>query len=307
MKLTNLINNPLILFTGVIFLSACGGGSSSSSSSSSTTDTPSSPTIAAFTSWSVTTADVPVSMTVGSSSAIDLAGNITQSHSSGSATYTRDANNTFTLISPTASSGNSAVFSAALGDTLQSSFFSANTTALNKSQTTIGLFANPFTYSFEYQTYGTWGPYGKTAASSFALSDGSASSGSAIPAKGSLAYSGGATGYFVDPNKFSYITNSNVLVISTFDNRTLNLTTSNTVIQGGPTGNINNNTDLEMVGVLTYVAGTNNFTGTITTTSGMTGTMNGKFYGPSLNEVGGTYAVYGAGIGTMVGSFGGKR
>ena len=302
MKLTNLINNPLILFTGVIFLSACGGGSSSSSSSSSTTDTPSSPTIAAFTSWSVTTADVPVSMTVGSSSAIDLAGNITQSDSSGSATYTRDANNTFTLISPTASSGNSAVFSAALGDTLQSSFFSANTTALNKSQTTIGLFANPFTYSFEYQTYGTWGPYGKTAASSFALSDGSASSGSAIPAKGSLAYSGGATGYFVDPNKFSYITNSNVLVISTFDNRTLNLTTSNTVIQGGPTG-----TDLEMVGVLTYVAGTNNFTGTITTTSGMTGTMNGKFYGPSLNEVGGTYAVYGAGIGTMVGSFGGKR
>jgi hypothetical protein len=35
--------------------------------------------------------------------------------------------------------------------------------------------------------------------------------------------------------------------------------------------------------------------------------MNGKFYGPGLNEVGGTYAVYAAGIGTMVGSFGGKR
>ena len=45
----------------------------------------------------------------------------------------------------------------------------------------------------------------------------------------------------------------------------------------------------------------------MTTTSGMTGKINGKFYGPGLNEIGGTYAVYGAGLGTIVGSFGGKR
>jgi ribonucleoside-diphosphate reductase subunit M1 len=57
----------------------------------------------------------------------------------------------------------------------------------------------------------------------------------------------------------------------------------------------------------TYIAGTNNFIGTVTTTSGMTGKINGKFYGPGVNEIGGTYAVYGAGIGTLVGSFGGKR
>ena len=58
---------------------------------------------------------------------------------------------------------------------------------------------------------------------------------------------------------------------------------------------------------MTYIAGTNNFTGTVTTTSGMTGKVNGKFYGPGVNEIGGTYALYGAGIGTMVGSFGGTR
>ena len=296
----------IILAVLPITLFACGGGSSSSSPTS-TPSTPSSPTIAAFTSWSVTTADVPVAMTGGSSSSVDLAGNISQSDSSGTATYTRDVNNNFTLISPTASSGNSAIFSAALGDTLQSSFSSANTTTLNKSQTTIGLFANPFTYSFDYQTYGIWGSYGNATGNSFAISAGSVSLGTVIPAIGSLNYNGGSTGYFVDNNKFSYITNANMIVTSTFDDRTLNLTTSNTVISGSPNGNVNTNTNLDLIGVLTYVVADNNFTGTVTTTSGMTGKINGKFYGPGLNEIGGTYAVYGAGLGTMVGSFGGKR
>ena len=275
-----ILSVAFIVSLGAIALVACGGGSSSTTTT--TADTPVTPAVASFTSWSATTANIPVAMTNGSSSSIDLLGSISQADSNGSA-------------------------SAALGDTLQSSFSSANTTTLNKSQTTIGLFANPFTYSFDYQTYGTWGPYGNATGSSFALSDGTSSAASVIPATGSLTYTGGSTGYYVDPNKFSYITNANMVFISTFDNRTLNFSTSNTVIQGGPNGNLNSNPALQLTGVLTYVAGTNNFTGTVTTTSGMTGTMNGKFYGPGLNEVGGTYAVYAAGIGTMVGSFGGKR
>jgi hypothetical protein len=246
-------------------------------------------------------------MTDGSSSTIDLLGNISQSDSSGSATFTRDANNSYTLISPTASIGNSAIFSAALGDTLQSSFTSANTTALNKAQTIVGLFANPSTFSFDYQTYGIWGSYGIATGNSFALSDGSASPTSAIPATGGLTFTGGSTGYFVDTNKFAYLTNATMVGTLSFNNRTIIFTTTNTVIQGAPNGNVNANTNLNMTGVITYIAGTNNFIGTVTTTSGMTGKINGKFYGPGVNEIGGTYAVYGVGIGTMVGSFGGKR
>ena len=301
-----LLNNYLILGMGSTLLVACGGGSSSTTTT--TTSTPSTPTtIESFTAWSATTANVPVAMTDGSSSTIDLLGNISQSDSSGSATFTRDANNSYTLISPTASVGNSAIFSAALGDTLQSSFTYADTTALNKAQTTVGLFANPSTFSFDYQTYGVWGSYGIATGDSFALSDGSASPTSAIPATGGLTFTGGSTGYFVDTNKFAYISNATMVANLSFNTRTFIFTTTNTVIQGAPNGNVNTNADLNMTGVMTYIAGTNNFIGTVTTTSGMTGKINGKFYGPGVNEIGGTYAVYGAGIGTLVGSFGGKR
>ena len=300
-----LLNNYLILGMGSTLLVACGGGSSSSTTTTSTPSTPT--TIELFTAWSATTANGPVAMTDGSSSTIDLLGNISQSDSNGSATFTRDANNNYTLISPTASAGNSAIFSAALGDTLQSSFTSANTTALNKAQTTVGLFANPSTFSFDYQTYGIWGSYGIATGNSFALSDGSASPTSAIPATGGLTFTGGSTGYFVDTNKFAYLTNATMVGTLSFNNRTIIFTTTNTVIQGAPNGNVNANTNLNMTGVITYIAGTNNFIGTVTTTSGMTGKINGKFYGPGVNEIGGTYAVYGAGIGSLVGSFGGKR
>jgi len=300
-----LLNNYLVLGMGSMLLVACGGGSSSSTTTTSTPSTPT--TIESFTAWSATTANVPVAMTDGSSSSIDLLGNISQSDSSGSATFTRDANNSYILISPTASAGNSAIFSADLGDTLQSSFSSANTTALNTTKTTIGLFANPSTYSFNYQTYGAWGSYGIATGSAFALSDGAASPPSAIPTTGGLTLTGGSTGYFVDTNKFSYLTNATMAANLSFNTRTILFTTTSTVIQGAPNGNVNTNDNLNMTGVITYISGTNNFIGTVTTTSGMTGKINGKFYGPGINEIGGTYAVYGSGIGTMVGSFGGKR
>jgi hypothetical protein len=141
-----------------IALVACGGGDSSSSST--TSSTPSTPAVASFTSWAATTPNVPVAMTGGFSSSVDLVGNITQSESSGSATFTRDASNNFTLISATASTNNNAVFSDALGDTLQSTFDGAATTTLNKAQTTIGTFTNPTITLFSIKPMGLGGRMG---------------------------------------------------------------------------------------------------------------------------------------------------
>jgi len=294
----------LLILISSIFLISCGGSGGSSSTTSSTS---SAPRVPAFTSWAATTANLPVAMTGGFSSSVDLVGNITQSVSSGSGIFTRDASNNFTLISVSASADNSTVASAELGDTFQSTFDGAITTTLNKPQTTIGAFLNPTYYGFNYQTYGAWGPYGNAIGSSFALSDGSASPLSAIPIVGGIAFVGGSAGYFVDVSKFSYVTNATMTVILSYDLQTLTFTTSNSAILGAPSANALSFANLDLTGTLTYVTGTNYFTGTVASSNGMSGKINGEFYGPGINELGGTFALYGAGVGTMVGSFGGKR
>ena len=291
-----------------IALVACGGGSSSSSTAT-TSSTPSTPvTIESFTSWSATTANVPVAMTGGFSSSVDLVGKISQSVSSGAGTFTRDASNSFTLISASASTDVTAVFSAALGDTLKSTFDGATTTTLDKAQATIGNFNNPSYYGFQYQTYGAWGPFGKATGASFALSDGSASPVSAIPSVGGLTFTGGSVGYFVDTNKFAYVTNASMVAVLSNDKQIMTFTTSNTGILGGPSGNALPFSDLDFTTDLYYVAGTNYYIGTIQTDNSNTSKINGQFYGPGINEFGGTYAIYDSG-GTeiMAGSFGGKR
>ncbi|HET7832182.1 MAG TPA: hypothetical protein VFK88_04380 [Gallionella sp.] len=72
-----------------------------------------------------------------------------------------------------------------------------------------------------------------------------------------------------------------------------------------------------MSGTLSYTAGSNTFTGTVTTANGMSGNATGRFYGPGIAtatankvagappEIGGTFAVMGT-AGTMQGAFGGK-
>jgi hypothetical protein len=124
---------------------------------------------------------------------------------------------------------------------------------------------------------------------------------------GAVTFTGGASGYYVDASKLGYVTNSVMVAAVTFNNRSVAFTTSNTSIAGGPGAPQISAPSLDMSGTLSYAAGTNAMTGTATTTNGMSGNMNGKFYGPALNEVGGTYAVTGSGIGSMVGGFGGKR
>jgi hypothetical protein len=295
-----MMRKSLTLMLPLAIAACAGGGSSSSSSSSSSAAT------TPFTSWSTTTVGVPVNLSGGPSSTLAVDGSSVQAAADGAATLTLNSSNNFSAISAS-NLGGSVSFSAANGDTLQSGFNSATTVALNKSQTIVGTFANPSTYGFEYQTYGAWGAYGNSTAPAYAVSVGSPSPVGAIPAVGALTFTGGSTGYYVDPSKFGYVTNANMVAVVTFDNRTVSFSTTNTSIAGGPGAPQISAPSLNMTGNLSYAAGTNAMTGTATTTNGMSGNMNGKFYGPALNEVGGTYAVTGSGIGSMVGGFGGKR
>ncbi len=293
------MKNLAILVLPITLIACAGGSSSSSTSSSSAATTP-------FTSWSTTTVGTPVSFSAGPSSTLAVDGTSVQGASDAAANLTLNSSNNFSAISASNSTG-SVSFSTANGDTLQSGFNGSSTIALNKSQTTVGAFANPSAYGFEYQTFGAWGAYGNATSPAYAVSVGSPSPASAIPAVGSLTFTGGSTGYYVDPSKFGYVTNAAMVAVVTFDNRTVAFTTTNTSIAGGPGAPQISAPSLNMTGNLSYAAGTNAMTGTATTTNGMSGNMNGKFYGPGLNEIGGTYAVTGSGAGSMVGGFGGKR
>lgn len=293
------MKNLAILALPIALVACAGGSSSSSSTSSSAATTP-------FTSWSNTTVGTPVSLSGGPSSTLALDGTSVQGASDGAATLTLNSSNNFSAIS--ASNAVSSVsFSTANGDTLQAGFDGNATVALSKAQTTVGAFANPAAYGFEYQTYGAWGAYGNATTPAYAISVGNASPASAIPLTGALTFTGGATGYYVDASKFGYVTNANMVAAVTFDNRSVAFTTTNTSIAGGPGAPQISAPSLNMTGTLSYAPGSNAMSGTATTANGMSGNMNGKFYGPALNEVGGTYAVTGSGVGSMVGGFGGKR
>ena len=293
------MKNLAILVLPITLVACAGGSSSSGSTSSSAATTP-------FTIWSNTTVGTPVSLSSGPSSTLALDGTSVQSAADGAATLTLNSSNNFSAISAS-NSANSASFSAANGDTLQAGFDGNSTVALNKSQTAVGAFANPAAYGFEYQTYGAWGAYGNASTPAYAISVGNASPASAIPLTGALTFTGGATGYYVDASKFGYVTNANMVAAVTFDNRSIIFTTTNTSIAGGPGAPQISAPSLNMTGTLSYAAGSNAISGTATTANGMSGNMNGKFYGPAINEVGGTYAVTGSGVGSMVGGFGGKR
>jgi len=282
-----------------ILISACAGGGSSSSSGSASTN--------AFTSWSATiSANTPASFTGGSTSGMALDGSSVQTDSDGIATLALGGNGIFSSISASTPTS-SASFSATNGDTLQSGFFQTSTIALNKTETTIGVFTNPTYYGFEYQTYGAWGAYGNATSGGSAISVGSASPVTGIPATGSYTFTGGASGYYTDANKLAYVTNANMTATASFDARTVSFATNGTYVSGSPSGSAISSPDLNLSGTLAIASGANKVSGTVTTVSGMSGNANGKFYGPTANEVGGTYAVSGSGLGTFVGGFGGKR
>jgi hypothetical protein len=80
--------------------------------------------------------------------------------------------------------------------------------------------------------------------------------------------------------------------------------TSNLSVAPSPNSNLN------LSGTLSYLAGSNQFSGTVNTTS-MSGIATGKFYGPSAQEIGGTFSVsngtVGSGGSAYIGGFGGKR
>ncbi|MHA6346427.1 transferrin-binding protein-like solute binding protein [Roseivivax sp. CAU 1761] len=173
---------------------------------------------------------------------------------------------------------------------------------LSQDERTGALLADPRGTGFEYQSFGVWdvsqGMVGHGAAGSFGVR----TSANALPAAGTASYHGSSVGQVVTEGEI-YLTDSRVAVTTDFE--TVAMTSSDTSIVDMSTGNATTaarpDLDFTASGTLTGSGFTSNID-----TAGIEGSVNGQFYGPGAEEVGGTFAAK-AGQSTYLGAFGAAK
>ena len=166
--------------------------------------------------------------------------------------------------------------------------------------------------AWNYQTFGYWLQNSSLGANvAGAISIGNPTPVGGIPVSGTATYIGLSGGFYVDS---SGVLNEQAAVMSAgvdFGQRTISFATTGTMSRPwGSTAALVPAPLLNIAGPLNYAAGTNQFTGAVTTTT-MTGTAVGRFYGPGAQEIGGTYSMTNPNPSntdeSMIGGFGGKK
>lgn len=291
-----------ISLCALALLSACGGGGGG-------TVAPSAPVVTTtFTTWRT-----------------DLAGKTIQVNGGGEqVSYTW--NNKITSVSSVSDTSASGVFVFDAGSTLTQLFLISGTTTTGFTAGEVGtlladadfvvaenftsraIVSNPKSLKWDYQSFGVWetgldtdqGQYG-------AVSLGAPTAGTAIPGSGTATFTGKVVGSYVNAGGFGHSVLADLAVGVDWTNRSLDLTTTNTRISAdGTTFSAASGLDMSNQ-TLNYTAGTNSFTGTLTTTNGLlSGDSTGKFYGPNAEELGGVFFLRGSGVETYSGAYGAK-
>jgi len=320
----NILLKASTLSISALILTACaGGGGGGGSSAGGVTVTP-------FTSWSAIQPNSTVQATGGLSTYFDysstgvgpLASTTTASFTGSYGPVQSDGY--VYLQSATISSGTSGnpsvSFDKAAGDTIgvfvNGPLAGIATGMIKADETAVAIAAEPQALGWNYQTYGIW-VSGDTAGFAGAVSVGSPTAVTGIPSTGTGNFSGNASGFYLDGSGGDiYFTTANMTATADFSTRSVAFSTSGTAISPDLNSFVAPSTygigNLNMTGTLSYAAGANAMSGAVTATgtssNSLSGTANGKFFGPSANEIGGTYGLSNAGTGeTLVGGFGGKR
>jgi hypothetical protein len=302
---------PVICTLSVV-LTACGGGGAGSSA-----------TLAPFVKFS--SIAVPGTTRInGSSQQVDYTYNTsTQKVNSLSAVTPFNSNFTYTGTNAADGSLTKAVFNSPTGtnitvDTAKGDSFGYLAAFPNigvgvtaNSQDLV-LIARPQSYGWDYQSFGVWTTGGGTGSGTAGVvSVGAETGGSAIPVSGTGSFIGVSGGRYVDSTGASTFVSSDMTATTNFGTRSIAFATTNSRTSADLSTSISN-TNLNTSGTLSYSAGVNQFTGAVTTVGGgasnaaMTGEATGKFYGPTAQEIGGTFAVRN-GAAAYLGAFGGKR
>ncbi len=290
----------------------CPGQTTSTSSSSSGTSTTSS----GFTSFAAMpkpgTSTLPGittegSYTAGAAPAFDVTGHSPASQGSGTVTLTVDGSGNATALTINGALS-SVTFSLANGATsgpLGTNYLYA--ISADGKQLAIGANYLAPAQNFNYQTYGIWATGLTTGSGNIgAISAGAVTPGGSIPTTGTATYNGTAGGVYVDPNGAQWLAAGTATLVATFATHSVSYSTSTTTSASVVTGAAlpNAAATLNMTGTLSFSAGTNNLSGTATTSSAMSGPVQGRFYGPNATEAGGTFALTNGAVQGYLGAFG---
>lgn len=306
----------ILWLTPVAVLIGCGGGGGSSSGGNSGGGAI--PTVP-FTSWSdvrpnteIVAPAISTEATYSTNSAdtTTAVGNFT-GYTGIEFRETFGADGFITKASFTTGDGDRLVF-----DTAQGALFGpiANgfaTAAVNAELTEIAIAVEPIPQGWNYQTFGVWSrdPAGNNSGRVGAISTGNFTATNNIPSTGTATFTGAAAGLYVAPNGTTGgVVAADMAMVVDFSTRVAGFATANTTLSPDGIQTFRAFPALDLTGSLQVANSQNLMSGTVSTTSSaLTGDINGKFYGPNAQEVGGTFGLKGAGVEAYVGGFGGKR
>lgn len=198
------------------------------------------------------------------------------------------------------------------GDTFTASN-SGNVTffgAYNSSETKSVLFGGSSDYN--YQAFGWWMELTSNSGIGATFTTGALTNPANIPTSGSASYSGFSTGLYTTAGGDLYITGSRISA-SAFFSPFLNLD-PRVSLTSSDTNGVNINTDIQtplnqlnFSGSLPINFTNSSFTGNVSSAdNSWTGSSSGVFYGPALEEIGGTFRLSN-GTANYIGSFGAKK
>lgn len=183
-----------------------------------------------------------------------------------------------------------------------------------RNSTDVAVMVDPIDLGWDYQTFGIWETgLGTTSRKFGAMSVGAPTAGTAIPGTGTATFTGYATGSYVSTAGTGTTVFADLTVGANFGTQTLIFNTANTQTSSNwdtsaPT--FTPNDGLNLNGTLNYAAGTNSFTGSVNSVSGLTGNSTGQFYGPNAEELGGVFLLQSSvpgSVETYAGAYGAKQ
>jgi len=218
---------------------------------------------------------------------------------------------TVTKASVTTGDGDRLVFDSAQGASFAPIANGTATAALSADQSEIAIAVEPLVQGWNYQTFGVWqrSPAETRVGRAGAISTGNFTAANNVPSIGTATFTGAAAGIYQPADgSASGLVSAQMALAVDFSDRVAGFATAGSAISfdGGQT--FSASPALDLTGSLQVANNQNAMAGTVRTQSPrMSGDINGKFYGPNAQEVGGTFGLKGSGVETYIGGFGGKR